>query len=628
MLHHPAIANTVLSAEKILFLWTKTSICLFFLFIKMYINDLPIEILSQILSKVSNMDEVYECMNVCRLWRRKMVSTYYESPIIRQKHDMFLKHVQTKIFNTNNRIGDFVKTLTFGEEIGTPGALLSRAKFELLIFILPSLKAIRFHRLNVHRTVKYMEYLDRIAPYTKLQEVSIDCYMPEYVNFKRTSQVYYSIQDQLKHRITTLSIVDTSVKFKTTQAIFNYIGEFAKLKRLIFYNMDTQPGYREDIGIATVLNACCNNLEALTLESSSFAYAPGDHKYHYNLASLTLLIPEISEDHFAFLVEYAPNLKELDVVCGHGCMLETVYASLQPDILPRFTRYMKQLQRCRFYSSVYGGSPNMDVFWQTIEGIYNGQAFGNLVVSFASEHVYQYQTIFYDTQTFNVDCDFETNQFNDSIARGFQFLNLNSVSVSYPVRWLKEWRGVQNTPIISDLLDYAVSQQQQPQLNLVMDDQQIILCAEPVVSPVYKVGHEFPKDRSLIRYAYFSEVNLNKDLLDKIGSYYPTIMDLKLINCRIRKQDKETGHYVIDLKKFKKLQTIMFEFKETPILFHWDNGEQENYYIYDESVSENAIYSTKLTDTAKDLRTIAILSVEVPRLVFQRYDSNIEIINQ
>lgn len=591
----------------------------------MLISELPVEILFQILSKVSLKDDIYECMNVCRLWREKLAPVCYKNIIIHRNHVSFLRYTQKKILCTGERIGDLVKTLTFGEESHKLAQLLSREKFEILIDTLPSLQAIRFHRSDIHKTVEYMQFLNKIAGRTKLQEVSITGWVPEPSAFAKACHSYYSINNRIKHQITTLVFADTKVKFRDSQDIFDYIKEFDNLQHLTVYNLDSPEGFREDLDFISVLNACGDNLKSLKLDSSSLNYITGDHKHHYNLTSLTLHLPGLSVDHFKYMIEYVPNLKELDIICGSGHIIKNVYASFDVSMSFRFAQYTKQLHRFRLYTSTYGES-SMDVFWPTMQRIYNNQTFSNLIMTFDDQYL-QYKSIYFDKQTFNVECDYYIEHFN-GVARGFQFLPLNSITVYFSVRSPRSTHDIRGAPTMSDLLDFAVSQQH-VQAYFVMDEQQVVFCKKPVVYP-YRLVPDFPKGRSPVQYVYLAEVHLDNDLLDKISNYYPAIKDLKLVNCRIRKQE---GLYVVDLTKFRNLQDVLFEFEliqkqNSSILFQWVNDGEENCYIYDRSISEYAMYSAKLNENlANDIpHIIKISTAEVHRLVFQLCGKEIEIL--
>lgn len=543
---------------------------------------------------------------------------YYENIKMPDNHERFLQHALTKTHYDDHQIGDFIKTLKFDQA----ETLLSQHNFELLIKALPSLQAIQFNTRCFDQEIDYLVCLDRIAARTKLQVVSIDSYLAEYVDIERVSQLYYSINDQLKHQITTLALVDVSIKLQKEgcQELLDYIKRFENVKHLTLYNMDTPTGYQENLDFTTVLDACCDGITSLSYDSYYISYVASDHKYHYNLNSLTLMIPELSEDHLDYLVKYAPNLKELELVANLvGDLIEVIHVSLQNDKSFGLTRYIKQLHRFDFSSTEFGKQPKKSRYWQVIQRIYNGQNFSNLRISF-SEHIYLNERIYFDKQTFNVDCKLLLEQFDD-MDRPFHFLKLNSISVDYDSGLFGPVFFDEETPTMSDLLEFSVSQQH-VQANLNLDYQQIVFCTKPIISS-YRIPFQFPKDRSPVQYAYFKGVHLDNQILDKIASFYPTIKNLELVNCKGPKQGDDTSVCIIDLRKFRALQDLVFDIftrheESHSFHFQWTNDNQEKYYIYDPSISDNAMESAELTENRpEDMQIIKILTVGVQRLVFK-----------
>lgn len=357
----------------------------------MFISELPVEIVSRILINVPNSNNQYECTRVCRLWRREMVPIYYKDTVMYQSYEKFLHEIQTKVDYKGLRVGDFVKTLIFDGIIKTE---LNQEDFDLLIDTLPSLQAIRFDQSSLLYTVRYMEYLYEIAPRTKLQEVSIvgdlDS-IDDYYRYREGCELHYYINEQLKHQITTLSILEASIRYMLgdDQDIFDYIKRFTKLKHLTIYSKLKRERYYSSEAfkdVTFVLDACYDSLQSLQLDiyTNDDLYANCNHIYQPNLTSLTLTTPAFGECYLKYLVDYLSNLKELKVTrtANYEELLSGTYTCLPPDVLRKLNSYLKQLQSFYCKTASYDSSNSSDSFWQMMHEIYDNQAFCNLFIRF------------------------------------------------------------------------------------------------------------------------------------------------------------------------------------------------------------------------------------------------------
>lgn len=602
----------------------------------MFITKLPREIVSHILSNVSNTNDQYECMRVCKLWRRELAPVYYRDITIYKNHEKFLQDAQTKIDNNGLRIGDFVHTLTFGEIIKT---VLSRESFELLIDTLLSLQVIRFDRYSLRDTVLYMKYLYRIASRTKLQEVSIvgGPGSREQYCYRDGWEFHYLINKRLKHQITTLSILDATHKsMYYSKEVFDYMNGFTGLKHLTLRNRKAYNRYgtpKAFENVTAVLDACCEGLQSLdlSLDWEDRRSINGDHKYHHNLTSLTLSVPRFGESHLHYLVDYLPNLKQLEITRtdGDGKLFSEIYASLQSDASSKLNGYMKQLHRFHCKTASHDHSNSGNSFWQTMREIYKDQTFCNLTIHFYTGNSFIYETIAFDKEGFNVDCYFEKEKLH-SMAHSFDFFNLNSIQVKYSkFQGFERRLDINDNYRMSDLLTFAASQQQ-AQVHLDMVDEQLILSTMPVV---YDDKFTFPQDLSCVQYAYLDEVQLNNILLNNMSALYPTIKHMQLINCTMEADPGEPNSSLIDLRQVKGLQELLFDIyliqeEQKRILIQWTNCNQQRHYNYDKSISDTAMQFLKPNEVAsKGIHIIKIKTFELQRLIFQKSSRILEIIN-
>jgi hypothetical protein len=278
-------------------------------------------------------------------------------------------------------------------------------------------------------------------------------------------------------------------------------------------------------------------------------------------------------------MNHAPNVKFLAISVD----------IITDDLLQRQAiAYFKQMEIIR----LSGGFT-----WDMIREIYDGATFADLrLYSERSQIDPGSVEVRYDRKNPKLDifCFWRAMESTSmSLKRHFDYLNLHNFEVDIDADTMEN--GDPHT--MSDLFD-LVSLQEHISVYFRIELQEIRL--DNMVDGYgdemyYRMDGTYrlppqPKPKFqrwyVVRQAYFSGINIDSSLFEKIGTCYPNIQQFVLLNCRIPKENQFTNTYIIDLCRFKEIRELMFDFdvmlgkrkRHRPIYIHTSSDDRYYYY--------------------------------------------------